>query len=445
MKVRVSLIPVLFLAGAINTWSQSGNVADQQKLKDAASQGIPLQKPTVPASISVDAVLLPARVCGRLFGKEIANNYAAVELTVSNSNQDASFLVHSVVLDYTDWLIGLSGSSRGAPESKNSTSSKEAAPINVADAFHSSNKPNQVASVEYRIARGEAQDAQQWNSRNWTMRSLVLLGVLATGADFAFKEQGIIKAITAFTGQGVPGAAAFWPDGVPPQLDRISDFGYRANKVIPKASSDIIVAFFPIDRFVTPGLKKLYLKSPSLFFLPALGALDPDTPPKFKKILNTLNGGQDVTPSDLRNPQKMETLNKASMNQIRITVGGVMAVDVDTVPARIDSVTIDGTPDWTNPGMAITGVIHGTLLTNGQPKIDTPKDSNLTLTPTAVPDGSTDTDLHFSLTVPSTGVPACTPLKFTVTKTKDGKDVTSNKMSFVTPAASGSTCPSGGD
>jgi hypothetical protein len=113
------------------------------------------------------------------------------------------------------------------------------------------------------------------------------------------------------------------------------------------------------------------------------------------------------------------------MNQIRITVGGVMAVDVDTVPARIDSVTIDGTPDWTNPGTAITGVIHGTLLTNGQPKIDTPKDSNLTLTPTAVPDGSTDTDLHFNLTIPSTGVSAYTPLKFMVTKTKDGKDVTS--------------------
>jgi len=423
MKYSI-VIPFLLFADGVIGWSQSGNAIDQQKLKDAASQGFTLRGgPAVPASIAVDAVLLPARVCGRLFGKEISNNYAAVELTISNKNQDAAFLVHSVVLDYTDWLFGYVSSPAQTHESP----------------FQSSTKENQVASVEYRIARGEAQDAQQWSSRNWAMRSLVLLGVLATGSDFAFKEQGIIKAISAFSGQVVPAAATFWPDGAPAQIDRISDFGYRANKVIPKASSDIIVAFFPIDRFVSPGLKKIYLKSPSVFFLPALGALDPNVDPKIKEILAKLNHGSPLTVEALNDQGTMALINKISMNRIRITVGGVMAMDVDSIPARIDSVTFDATPDWTKAG-TITGVIHGTLLTNGQPKIDA---GGLTLTPKAVADGSTDTDLHFSVTVPSSGVPPCTVLTFTVAKTKDDKTVVSNKNPITVPAASGSTCPSG--
>jgi hypothetical protein len=92
---------------------------------------------------------------------------------VSNKNQDAAFIVHSIFLDYTDWLLG-----------------KDPKDPKAVD-YQASTLDNQVASVEYRIARGEAQDAQQWSGRNWTMRSLTLLGVIATGSEFAFKEPGM--------------------------------------------------------------------------------------------------------------------------------------------------------------------------------------------------------------------------------------------------------------
>lgn len=418
MKHNLVVLTVFAVVNATNGWSQSGNAVDAQKLKDAASQGFGLNVgPAVPVSVRVEAVLLPARVCARLFGKEIANNYAAVELTVSNKNSEAVFLVHSVFLDYTQWLFAeSSGDVPSVP-------------------FQASTQNNQVASVEYRVARGEAQDAQLWSSRNWTMRSLVLLGVLATGSEFAFKEQGITKAISAFTGQGVPAAAVFWPDGAQPQLDRISDFGFRTNKVIPKASSDIIVAFFPIDRFITPGLKKIYLKSPAVFFLPALGALDNKLSSDVKDVLKKLNGGTDLDMTALRKPETQNLLDKISMNRIRIIIGGTMAVDVDTIPARVDSVTFDDRPDWTKEGTA-TGVIHGALLSNGQPAI-----VELNLKPQAVTAGSTDTELHFTLPIPQGGVPACTVLHFHVIKTKDSKTVDSNQASIAVPGTAGAVCP----
>jgi hypothetical protein len=69
-------------------------------------------------------------------------------------------------------------------------------------------------------------------------------------------------------------------------MNRISDLGFQTNKVIPKASSDIIVTFFPLDRFLTPGLKELFIKSPALFFSPYALQFDP----KGKKEINQLIG-----------------------------------------------------------------------------------------------------------------------------------------------------------
>lgn len=425
MKSR-SVVYLILLFGSVYGWSQ-GTAANKEKIQDAASKGFRLTSGTaVPASIRVEPVLLPAKICRHLFGKEIAENYAAVALIVSNKNQDAAFIVHSIYLDYTDWLLG-----------KNPQNSKTVE-------YQASTLDNQVASVEYRIARGEAQDAQLWSGRNWTMRSLMLLGVIATGSEFAFKEQGITKAIGAFTGQVVPAAGAFWPDGAQAQMDRISDFGYRANKVVAKASSEIIVAFFPIDRFITPGLKKVYLKSPALFFLPTLGALDTKLPAEAKELLNKLNGGKALSLEDLEKDGKPTStfamLEKISMNRIRITVGGVMALDVDKIPARVDSVTFDDKSDWTKAG-SLTGVIGGALLSNGQPAIDAAADDKTKYTISLISDGSSDTELHFKLDIPA-AVPACTSLTFHVTKTSDskssdGKTVDSNKFTYKIPG----TCP----
>lgn len=432
----------IFVLASAHVWGQtpaSGNAIDQQKLSDAASQGFKMQTSPPAAQVKVEAVLLPAAICKRVFGKEVADKYAAIELTVANKNSDADFLIHGVYLDYDGWLLSGSPAAmskasgnpmaqNATPNMPNTTGSTQYVPAS------GTTQPNQVASVEYRIVRGEAVDAQMWTSRNWTMRALQLVGVIATGSEFAFKEKGIAKAIGAFTGQGIPAANAFWPDGTTPQIDRISDFGYRTNKVIPRGSADILVAFFPIDRFLTPGLKAVFLKSPAVFFAPAAVLADTKVDKAVKDILAKL-GVTDLN-SVLTDQKAQNVLYGISLNRVHVVVGGAMAVDPDTIPARLDSVTFDGTPDWTKAG-TITGVLNGALLTNGQVTV-----AGATLNPQPVSNGSNDVTLHFSLTVPSTGVGPCTNLTLTVSKAKDGKTSTSNPVTYTVPGQNNAACPS---
>lgn len=214
---------------ASSAWPQGA--VDTQKLQDAKAQGFSMPADTPMAgNITVEAVLLPAPVSRALFGKAIARQYAVIELTISNKSHDAALIVNSVFIDYSEWLM--------------SGSAKALAAAGLPGTFQSAAAANEVASVEYRIVRGEALDAQAWTARNWAMRLLQFFGVVATGSDFAFAEVGILKSIGAYTGQVVPAAQVLWPDGTIGQLDRISDFGFQTNKVIAKEASDIVVAFF---------------------------------------------------------------------------------------------------------------------------------------------------------------------------------------------------------
>jgi len=267
--------------------------------KSANVTAAPANAGNVIDNASVQSVLLPYDVCKRVFGKEVALHYAAVALIISNRSSSASLIVHSIFIDYSKWA--LSGSMYIAPPLSNtaqpdSGSGKGSTPTTTGSPYppyEVPNDPTQVASVEYRIVRGEALDAQPYTTRNWIMRSLDLAGAIATAYSFSISEQGIIRGISAFTGQVTPAAKVFIPDNTVEQLNRISDLAFRVNKVIAKGSSDIVVAFFPIDRFLTPGLKKLYLKSPALFFAPYALVLDKEARDDLVPIVAVFMPGSD--------------------------------------------------------------------------------------------------------------------------------------------------------
>jgi hypothetical protein len=496
-RIAHSLLSI-FLGTILVPACFSLDAATQQKLQDAAQKGIDLAASTqgnldVKNNVSVEAVLLPSRVCQEVFGKEIAHNYAAVEVIISNRNRDASLIVHSVFIDYSNWaLSGALGASlidRG----------------NATELWQAATKRNQIASVEYRIVRGELLDRQPWTARNIVIRSLVAAGSLATAYTFVTTDQDIIRGIAAFAGTGVPAAQTLWPDGTVGQMNRISDVGFQVNKVIPKDSSDIVVAFFPIDRFLTPGLKQLFLKSPALFFAP--GAIVVDTKAKhyLKSDLETLLGNKaraddflkkmpgvysqkvaceklpdepqsapekgadqkigsipdqnsteaqvdgnmaaakkqchDLMASFVNNATKTTTTNPAvcdeacvartmilldaaSLNNVRVVVGGIMTVDVSTVPATITGVTMEGgndNADVLKPGVH-SGTIKGSYLTGATPEITAADGTNLESS--AITDGSTDTTLRFKVTIPENFTAQTVKVK-AVKKGKDGKDIES--------------------
>jgi hypothetical protein len=393
--------------------AQTVDAATKQKLLDAAQSSFPLPaKLNVADNVSIEAVLLPERVCREVFGKEISENYATVELTVSNRSHEAALIVQSIFIDYSNWA--LSGSF--SKDVLGTTQVVVTSP-NTLQPWQTATLPNQISSVEYRIARGQLLDRQPWSFRNVLMRSLEAVGSVATAYVFTTTNTDVIRGVGAFTGHVVPAMQTLLPDGTIGQMNRISDVGFQVNKLIPKDSSDIVVAFFPIDRFLTPGLKRLFLKSPALFFATSALLLDPEAQHALAPIVaSTFNSDVGAARTSLAQlPAKvisgdaqglteqqkniLRFMNAVSLDNIKVVVGGIMSVDVSTVPASIVSVDLDGgnsSPNNWSKG-AHVGSIKGSYLLNGTPiLIDPPKDVQIS----AVLQGSSDSELRFQLQLP---------------------------------------------
>lgn len=402
MKRTLSSLLLIICFCSIALAQDEANEKSKKALTDAAKNGNGLHTQiTVNGNVHAQAVLIPRIDAKRIFGKEIANNYAVVEVNIGNKSPDAALIIHGVFIDYRNWpLSGASLQDLGSSRSS--------------DQYQESTFPNQVASEEYRVVRGQLLDAQTDTLRNRFIRWLTLAGNLAGAFTFSLNEQGIVKGIAAATGVGIPGIATAWPDKTIDQLNRISDFGFRSDKVVPRQGSEVIVCFFPIDRFLTPGFRKLFLKSPALFFAPlqmlvdekvkkeaeaALGDLfsgfgfdyadlkkafpcymaiqhstpnnpaiapcldefgleekDPATREMRVKVLRDgqgnvikdANGKEKTDPTEFKKFQKfmgLQFVASVSLNRVTITVDGVMSVDVNTVAARIDEIDFDKVAD----------------------------------------------------------------------------------------------------
>ena len=491
MKRLVTSLVLMICFGCV-AFAQPEDPKTKKLLDQAAKNGNGLRTEIiVNGNVHAQAVLIPQVDARRIFGKEIANNYAVIEVNVGNKSKDAALIIHGIFIDYREWPF--SGATSNQLNAARST-----------DKYQESTFPNQVASEEYRIVRGQLLDAQTDTFRNTFLRWLTLAGNLAGAFTFSLNEQGIVKGIAAATGVGIPGIATAWPDKTIDQLNRVSDYGFRSNKVIPREGSDIIVCFFPIDRFLTKGFQKLFLKNPALFFAPGQMLMDKSVRKDVDAAIGNfieeidIGTGSNVTTSKviaLRNalpcffrvthpvpddpaydpcldyfglePSKdvksgerklkvktdggnkfkmfmaLQFINSVSLNRVTVTVDGVMAVDVSTVAARIDEIDTDqlaecgdvvGECFWTDLTAADgvrTGVIRGAYLKGGKIKIDEAEALKITDVKEIDKD-STDDELHFSFKL--TGrVPNQKNLTFTVTKPSSkagGNGLVSNSWVF---------------
>jgi hypothetical protein len=462
----------------------------QKLLEKAARNGNGLQTQiTVNGNVHAQAVLIPYEDARRIFGKEIAKNYAVVEVNIGNKSPDAALILHGVFIDYRQWP--LSGATSDELNASGST-----------DDYQASTSTNQVASEEYRVVRGQLLDAQTDTLRNRLLRWLTLAGNLAGAFTFSINEEGIVKGIAAATGVGIPGFATAWPDKTIEQLNRVSDFGFRANTVISKQGSEVIVCFFPIDRFLTPGLRKIFLKSPALFFAPLQmlvdGSIEKDVnaaigdlfgkfglrPEKLREGLpcymtithgrrstpgydvcldyfglETLKDakGKEITPlqfqvkrdpNDKNKPNPpdalrfrdflgLQFLGGVSLNRVVVTIDGVMSVDINTVAARIDELEmgkVDNCGDagsecfWTDTtadGGVRKGIIRGSFLTGGTVALAEQQALQITDLKTLAEE-STDQELHFSFRL-TAPIPSQTKLHFKVSKSQQASASVNNK------------------
>lgn len=401
------LLIMCFTSAALAQEATEGlDATTKRLLAQAAKNGSSLTSEiTVKDSVHVQAVLIPRVDAERVFGKEVARNYAVIQVSVGNKSSAAALVIHGVFIDYRDWPLS------GVPPA-------ELIGERSTDRYQAHTVPSQVASEEYRVVRGQLLDAQTDTWRNRLLRWLTLAGNLAGAFTFSLNEQGIVKGIAATTGVGIPGLATAWPDRTVEQLNRVSDLGFRANKLVPKESSEIIVCFFPIHRFLTPGFRKLFLQSPALFFAPLSMLVDKSLEGQARPLVGDLLQGTGLDFDDLRKgmqcymkirhpeagrigydvclaemgletytdpvtkretlraiiardakgnvvknnigkPQvdpgfykfmALEFIGNVSLNRVTVTVDGTMAVEVKFVAAGIDDVIIDKVADCGDSG-----------------------------------------------------------------------------------------------
>src|SRR6266404_3236485 len=310
MKRLVACLILMICFGCV-AFAQPEDPKTRKLLDQAAKNGNGLRTEIiVNGNVHAQAVLIPQVDARRIFGSEIARNYAVIEVNVGNKSRDAALIIHGIFIDYREWpFSGATSNQLNAARSS--------------DKYQESTFPNQVASEEYRIVRGQLLDAQTDTFRNSFLRWLTLAGNLAGAFTFSLNEQGIVKGIAAATGVGIPGIATAWPDKTIDQLNRVSDYGFRSNKVIPREGSDIIVCFFPIDRFLTKGFRKLFLKSPALFFAPGQMLIDrsakKDVDEAIGSFLEEMDIGSDTSASYTSASSKVAALRNALPCFFRIT------------------------------------------------------------------------------------------------------------------------------
>jgi hypothetical protein len=457
--VRACGIVFSIALGGVGTEAaaQAAGAAQNQPPAAAAPDDAARLTPVVNVNgnVHVEAVLLPPRVTRDVFGKAVADRYAAVQMIVSNRSRDAALIVHSVFIDYSRWLFSgtasqplprcaVAGEAAPLPPAAALAPPAAAAPTpppsgkvpeceNPVQPWEAANQGSQIASAEYRVPRATLLESQASSPRNLTVRIAEMVGTVATGLVFTMSDKGA-KYVSAYNGALLPGLRAAWPDDTIDQINRLSDLGFRVNKVIPKESSDVLVAFFPIDRFLTPGVKAVFDQSPAMFFVPHAVLFDAKAK---DALLRLFDGNRDQQKAladaiaavqgtllqkgapDASSPA-MELLNKISLSNIRLIVSGVMSVDVDAVPASISGIDIgdaDRLAFWSVPGTK-TAAIRGRYLAGGKVTIANADRLQIADIRT-IADGSTDTTLRFSFTL-NNAIPDATMLSVRVDKSRDG-------------------------
>src|SRR5882724_5100022 len=150
------LLTVCFISTASAQTAQDEK--SQKLLAQAAKNGNGLKTEiTVNDNVHAQAVLIPRIDARRIFGNEIANNYAVIEVNVGNKSADAALIIHGIFIDYQAWPLS------GATPA-------ELASVATVDKYQTSSRPHQVASEEYRVVRGQLLDAQTDTGRNRFMR-----------------------------------------------------------------------------------------------------------------------------------------------------------------------------------------------------------------------------------------------------------------------------------
>jgi hypothetical protein len=343
-------------------------------------KGFPLATENrVPDHVIVNSVLIPPKDAARMFGNAVAKTHAVVQIIVANQSKDQAFILKSLAIDYSRWLLS-NCDTRNTKEIDGDPQYNKAL-LEASDAY---GKPCRVASVEVNAMWLVTKDGANKDWRNWVYRALVGAGVITGAGGIAFEAtQDLIRGVTAWNSAVPPSFRSIFPDRSLDHLNFLQSSGFRTNTVVPKSAAVSVYAFFPIRRFIGAKLGDMYLKEPALFFSPQQYLADKQYDKFFKLLIARfgvanrrqaprLDSNVSQDPADVeRRAKDIERVHEASragepenaidpdlnintneslrailsqitLNRISIVAGGEMVIGVSELSPKIEAITLSG-------------------------------------------------------------------------------------------------------
>lgn len=235
-----------------------------------------------------------------IFGRRISQRYIALQVTIENYNEKLDYLLHDVSLDLNKVFLEKTtitanrSRSRGIADPDQPPTKEEKrrgpgleVPLSTTRSRRFSSEPvpeaeyepgafrYRLSSLELSLLRGTAEKGQGQDRRNFILRTLrgagsllaAFLGVTTFGPSYA-------PAVAMFNGPLLTSYTDVLPDYTINQMNRLNDSAYRANTLVPKGQSKVIVVFIPQATFLTDEQRKVFQSNPLLLAYPANGSID---------------------------------------------------------------------------------------------------------------------------------------------------------------------------
>jgi hypothetical protein len=183
------------------------------------------------------------RIVSDTFGKRIAENFIAIQVTIANHDKDYQYLVNDVSLLMEKGKVFVPAES---------------------SLFY--------GSAELSLLRGVAEKGQGQDTRNKTLRLFRGIGTIAAGLiGVTTFGPSYPKAVAVFNGPIISAFSEAFPDYTINQMNRLNDSAYAANTLIPAKHSKVMVAFIPQAMFLSKAQRKIFWDDPTALYVDSSG------------------------------------------------------------------------------------------------------------------------------------------------------------------------------
>lgn len=240
--------------------------------------------------IRVYVSVLDSKTVSDVFGSRIGDRFVAIQVTITNRNEQFQYLLHDVSLDLKKIFVQCASTpdaktlayAESAPNTRNERDERQEADPKKRDdkkplvraalnpvvgncddtAF-----PYEISSLELSLMRGVAEKGQGQDKRNKILRLFRGVGTVAAGLiGVATFGPSFAESVAVFNGPVLSAYTDVWPDYTINQMNRLNDSAYKSNTLVPKQQSKVLVAFIPQRMFLTKAQRKQFKDDPTSLF-----------------------------------------------------------------------------------------------------------------------------------------------------------------------------------